>query len=79
MAYEVTRHTADWPSDCIAIWVFEDGTAFPRTEIRTPSLERTSIDQAIENAEIWLSQEPATYTQIIIHLDNGAELPHHLK
>ncbi len=72
--YSVFRDHADWPSDCIAVWVRADGTAYPMTDKLQP-FEPMKFEDAIQHAEEWFSSLPKAYQHIIIHLDDGAQIP----
>ncbi|MCL8000223.1 hypothetical protein M8994_18490 [Brucella sp. 21LCYQ03] len=78
MKYGVTSDQEDWTDRDIIVTLFSDGTACPRNKAVYLSHKRTSVSEAIKNAETWLAQEAHQYERIIIHLMDGAELPEDL-
>lgn len=75
MKYDVTTDNSEWTDRDIIVTLFSDGTACPRNKAVYLSHKRTSVSEAIKNAETWLALEAHQYKRIIIHLMDGAELP----
>jgi len=78
MKYDVTTDNSEWTDRDIIVTLFSDGTACPRNKDVYLNHKRTSVSEAIKNAETWLAQEAHQYERIIIHLMDGAELPEDL-
>lgn len=79
MKYDVTTDNSEWTDRDIIVTMFSDGTACPRNKAGYLSHKRTSVHEAIKNAETWLAQGAHKYERIIIHLIDGAELPEDMK
>lgn len=69
--YPEFTHSADWPRDCIVIYVYENGTASVCKGNHPYAHERFPFDVAVENAEIMRHNELG-HKGIIVHLSNGA-------
>lgn len=79
MKYPVTTDNREWTDRDIIVTLFSDGTACPRRNVTEESKPRTSLKQALLDAETWLSQERIHFDRVIIHLMEDAKLPDFLK
>ncbi|MBD7992850.1 hypothetical protein H9643_18910 [Ochrobactrum sp. Sa2BUA5] len=74
MKYSEFTNSADWPHDCIVIYVYEDGTASVTKGNQPYANERFPFATAVEKAQTMKHNEVGL-GEIIVHLSEGASSP----
>lgn len=72
MEYRQLHWSEDLPDDAIMVAVKDDRTAYVRSSEVVPDTPHP-MPEALRLAEVWLSREPATYTEIVVRLVDEAE------